>query len=132
MWEKQEGEIQEAGNPCSLIVASPKGLATWHPCHLPSLCSGRFAHQIVFRDDLCRASCPSPYGPALLFKIIPDDFVSNLRIRIIFKKPLIKSKNTLSRHSGACQNLVKTIIYWMLVFTSMTECVLGQRFPSYV
>jgi len=39
-------------------------------------------------------------------------------------EPLIKSKNTLSRHSGACQNLVKTIIYWMLVFTSMTECIL--------
>ncbi|RKZ43639.1 MAG: hypothetical protein DRQ58_12350, partial [Gammaproteobacteria bacterium] len=44
------------------------------------------------------------------------------------RESLIKSQNTLSRHSGACQNLVKTITYWMLVFTSMTESVLDQRF----
>ena len=63
------------------------------------------------------------------------------------KEPLIKSQNTLSRHSGACQNLVKTITYsalascvalppasmqsWMLVFTSMTECILDQRFLKF-
>jgi len=46
-------------------------------------------------------------------------------------EPLIKSQNTLNRHSGACQNLVKTITHWMLVFTSMTENVLNQKFPNY-
>ena len=48
------------------------------------------------------------------------------------KEPLIKSQNTLSRHSGACQNLVKTITCWMLVFTSMTECVLDQRVLKFI
>ena len=48
------------------------------------------------------------------------------------KEPLIKSQNTLSRHSGACQNLVKTKTYWMLVFTSMTECILDQRFLKFI
>ncbi len=42
------------------------------------------------------------------------------------------SQITLNRHSGACQNLVKTITYWMLVFTSMTKYVLDQRFPNYI
>jgi len=62
-------------------------------------------------------------------------------------EPLIKSQNTSSRHSGACQNLVKTITHsalascvalppasmqsWMLVSTSMTENVLNQKFPNY-
>ena len=36
------------------------------------------------------------------------------------KEPLNKSQNSLSRHSGVGQNPVKTIIYWMLVFTGMT------------
>jgi len=71
------------------------------------------------------------------------------------KEPLIKSQNTLNRHtrgrlrtSGACQNLVKTKICsalascvalppasmqsWMLVFTSMTECVLDQRVLKFI
>jgi len=72
------------------------------------------------------------------------------------KEPLIKSQNTLSRHtpqgrlrtSGACQNLVKTINYsalascvalppasmqsWMQVFTSMTECILDLRALKFI
>ena len=46
------------------------------------------------------------------------------------KEPLNKSKNSLSRHSGVGQNPVKTIIYWMLVFTSMTVKRLNQSFLS--
>jgi len=44
------------------------------------------------------------------------------------KEPLIKSDNSFNRHSGACQNPLKTDSYWMLVFTSMTAKGLNQRF----
>jgi len=44
---------------------------------------------------------------------------------------LINKTHALSRHAGECQNPVKTIAYWMLVFTSMTEKQIIQRFPRY-
>ena len=50
----------------------------------------------------------------------------------VVREALIKSQNTLSCHSGACQNLVKTITYWMLVFTSMTIKILNQSFLNWV
>jgi len=55
----------------------------------------------------------------------------------IFRESPIKSKNLLSRHSGpglkisrtgSGQNPVKSIVCWMLVFTSMTVYILNQRF----
>ncbi len=49
----------------------------------------------------------------------------------ISKEPLIKSDNSFNRHSGACRNPVKTIVYWMLVFTSMTAKGLNQSIPKY-
>jgi hypothetical protein len=55
-------KMQKPGKTGFLNMAPPRGLASWHPCHLPLLCSGRFAHQIGNPADL-----------------------SNLRIRIIFK-----------------------------------------------
>ena len=48
------------------------------------------------------------------------------------KETLIKSQNTFSRHSGVGQNPVKTIVYWMLVFTSMTIKILNQSFTNYI
>jgi len=47
-------------------------------------------------------------------------------------EPLNKLQNSFSRHSSVGQNPVKTIVYWMLVFTSMTIKILDQRFPGYV
>jgi len=47
------------------------------------------------------------------------------------KEALIKY---LHRRAGAGQNPVKTIVYWMLVFTSTTDYLffrLNQRFPKY-
>ena len=44
------------------------------------------------------------------------------------KEPVIKPKNYSVRHSGACQNQVKTIVYWMLVFTSMTSKIIVPTF----
>jgi quercetin dioxygenase-like cupin family protein len=41
---------------------------------------------------------------------------------------LSKSKYSINRHSGEYQNPVKTIVCWMLVFTSMTMKILDQRF----
>ena len=49
---------------------------------------------------------------------------------VLPREPLNKSENYLVRHSGACQNPVKTIVYWMLVFTSMTLKILIQSFPK--
>jgi len=49
-------------------------------------------------------------------------------IIVHIKEALIKSQNTVSRHSGAGLNPVKSIVCWMLVFTSMTVNVLNQRF----
>ena len=55
------------------------------------------------------------------------------------KEGLNKLQNLFSRHSGtglrhtstgSGQNLVKTIVYWMLVFTSMTIKILNQSFPN--
>ncbi len=46
------------------------------------------------------------------------------------KEDLNESQNSFSRHSGVGQNLVKTIVYWMLVFTSMTIKILNQSFPN--
>jgi len=39
----------------------------------------------------------------------------------MFKETHIYEIHNPGRHSGACQNPVKIIAYWMLVFTSMTE-----------
>jgi len=47
-----------------------------------------------------------------------------------FREPLIKSKISIFRHSGARQNPVKTIVYWMLVFTSTTMKAHNQSFPK--
>ena len=44
------------------------------------------------------------------------------------REALNKSENYLVRHSGASQNPVKTIVYWMLAFASMTERILIQSF----
>jgi len=44
---------------------------------------------------------------------------------------LNKAKNLPCCHSGEGQNPVKTIVYWMLVFTSMTVKILIQRFLIY-
>ncbi len=41
-------------------------------------------------------------------------------------------QNSFSRHSGIGQNQVKTIVYWMLVFTSMTIKILNQSFLNHV
>jgi hypothetical protein len=38
----------------------------------------------------------------------------------ISKEGMNKLYNTFIRHSGVGQNQVKTIVYWMLVFHSMT------------
>ena len=46
------------------------------------------------------------------------------------KEGLNKLQNLFSRHSGVGQNLVKTIVYWMLAFTSMTIKIPNQSFPN--
>ncbi|MCH8847339.1 MAG: hypothetical protein IIC11_11510 [Proteobacteria bacterium] len=57
----------------------------------------------------------------------------------LFKEGLNKLQNSFSRHSGtglrhtstgSGQNPVKTIVYWMLVFTSMTIKILNLSFPN--
>jgi len=48
----------------------------------------------------------------------------------VSKEGLNKVHNTFIRHSGVGQNQVKTIVYWMLVFTSMTTWILNQSFPN--
>jgi len=37
-------------------------------------------------------------------------------------------QNSFSRHSGVGQNQVKTIVYWMLAYASMTIKMLNQSF----
>ncbi len=58
----------------------------------------------------------------------------------LLKEGLNKLQNSFSRHSGtgllhtstgSGQNPVKTIVYWMLVFTSMTIKILNQSFLNY-
>ncbi len=58
----------------------------------------------------------------------------------LFKEGLNKLQNSFGRHSGtglrhtstgSGQNPVKTIVYWMLVFTSMTIKILNQCFLNY-
>ena len=46
------------------------------------------------------------------------------------KESLNKLQNSFARHSGVVQNQVKIIVYWMLVFTSMTIKILNQSFPK--
>ena len=48
------------------------------------------------------------------------------------KESLNKFQNTIVRHSGTGQNQVKTIVHWMLVFTSMTTIILNQSFLSLI
>ncbi|MCG8325863.1 MAG: hypothetical protein MI673_10125, partial [Thiotrichales bacterium] len=48
------------------------------------------------------------------------------------KGALINSENLLCCHSRAGGNPVKTIVYWMLVFTSMTAKELNQSFPGII
>ena len=47
------------------------------------------------------------------------------------REQLIKSGNSMYRHSGESQNPVKTIQDWMLAFASMTKKTLNQSFPGY-
>jgi len=51
------------------------------------------------------------------FKYAPGDTLNKYHFSII-------------RHSGESRNLVKTIVYWMPVFTGMTVKILLQSFPS--
>ena len=46
------------------------------------------------------------------------------------KESLNKLQNSFARHSGVVQNQVKIIVYWILVFTSMTIKILNQSFPK--
>ncbi len=50
----------------------------------------------------------------------------------IIREGLNKLQKSYSRHSGVGQNLVKTIVYWILVFTSMTVKLLYQSFLRYL
>jgi len=50
--------------------------------------------------------------------------------QLLVRESLIKSEYSISRHSGGYQNPVKPIVYWMLVFTSMTMEVLDLKFLS--
>ena len=61
-------------------------------------------------------------------ELLPRDLALNNQT----KEGLNKLQNLFSRHSGVGQNLVKTIVYWMLVFTSMTIKILNQSYLNHV
>jgi len=45
----------------------------------------------LYLNELLRASCPPPFGPAELFKFIPDEFVRNNLAANLDRSPLIHS-----------------------------------------
>ncbi|MCH8977458.1 MAG: hypothetical protein IH909_07550 [Proteobacteria bacterium] len=59
-----------------------------------------------------------------------EQLLRDLALNNQTKEGLNKLQNLFSRHSGVGQNLVKTIVYWMLVFTSMTIKIPNQSFPG--
>ena len=63
---------------------------------------------------ILRGTYPKPYG--FLQKLHPEMNGTSL------------SKKC--RHSGGNQNPVKTVVYWMLVSTSMTRSTVNQMFPK--
>jgi hypothetical protein len=50
-----------------------------------------FEKQSFYLNELLRASCPSPFGPAELFKFAPDEFVRKNLAANLGRSPLIHS-----------------------------------------
>lgn len=55
-------------------------------------------------DLLLRASCPTPFGPAKLFKIVPDNFVG-YRITAKQEDKVSLAWKTIANHIGRLQQL---------------------------
>ena len=78
-------------NVCELLFYS--GLPVLHPSGR-TLCVQNFSRKFCLQQEkvtkncrpikplIFRTSCPQPFGPAELFKIIPDDFVEKIILRL--------------------------------------------------